>query len=245
VKLDPSEENYFAWGAELLVHRGGAAAVEVFKKGAELHGKSARMAAGLGAAYYADGQYAEAAERMCEASDLNPQETAPYLFLGKMEKATADLPACSAARLKRFATEQPESALANEYFGLVLWKKGRREQNEVQIQEAEGYFKKAAAIDPSLGEVYVQLGMLYKARGENDAALRAFQNAVKSRPKSSDAHYQLSLAYRRAGDSAKSKREMDTCQELRRSEDAELEKERRDLRQFVTILKDGQPAAPR
>jgi tetratricopeptide (TPR) repeat protein len=244
VKIEPSEENYFAWGAELLLHRAGVAAVEVFRKGAEAHPKSSRLLAGLGAAHYADGQFAEAAERMCEASDLNPQEMAPYLFLGKMEKATADLPECSAARLKRFATEQPKSALANEYFGLVLWKKGRREQSEAEIREAERYFTKAAAIDPSLGEVYVQLGMLYKARGEKDAALQAFQNAVKASPKSSDAHYQLSLAYRRAGDAEKSKREMDTCQELRRSEDAELEKERRELRQFVTILKDGQAATP-
>jgi hypothetical protein len=55
----------------------------------------------------------------------------------------------------------------------------------------------------------------------------------------------LSLAYRRAGDAAKSKGEMDTCQELRRSEDAELEKERRELRQFVTTLKDGQAATPK
>jgi len=245
VKIDPSEENYFAWGAELLLHRAGMAAMEVFQKGTAAYPKSSRMLAGFGAAYYANGQYAEAAERMCEASDLNPQETAPYLFLGKMEKATADLPACSAERLKRFATEQPKSALANEYFGLVLWKKGRREQSEAEIQEAEGYFTKAAAIDPSLGEVYVQLGMLYKARGENNAALQAFQKAVKASPKSSDAHYQLSLAYRRAGDAAKSKWEMNACQELRRSEDAELEKERRELRQFVTILKDGEAATPK
>jgi len=245
VKIEPSEENYFAWGAELLLHRAGVAAVEVFRKGAAAYPKSSRMLTGLAAAHYADGQFAEAAERMCEASDLNPQETAPYLFLGKMEKATADLPACSAARLKRFVTEQPKSAAANEYFGLVLWKKGRREQSEAEIREAEGYFTKAAAIDPSLGEVYVQLGMLYKARGEKDAALRAFRNAVKASPKSSDAHYQLSLAYRRAGDAAKSKREMDTCQELRRSADAELEKERRELRQFVTILKEGQAATPK
>ncbi len=245
VKLEPSEENYFAWGTELLLHRAGVAAVEVFRKGAAAHPESWRMLAGLGAAHFADGQFAEAAERMCEASDLNPQETAPYLFLGKMEKATADLPECSAARLRRFATEQPQNALANEYFGLVLWKKGRQEQSEAEIREAERYFTKAAAIDPSLGEVYVQLGMLYKARGENAAAFRAFQNAVKASPKSSDARYQLSLAYRRTGDVARAKREMDTCQALRRSEDAELEKERRELRQFVTILKDQQAATPK
>lgn len=245
VKIEPSEENYFAWGAELLLHRAGVAAVEVFREGAAAYPKSSRMLAGLGAAHFADGQYTEAAERMCEAADLSPREMAPYLFLGKMEKATADLPACSVARLKRFVNQQPESALANEYFGLVLWKKGRREQSEAEIREAEGYFQKAAAIDPSLGEVYLQLGMLYKARGENHKALRAFQSAVKASPESSDAHYQLSLAYRRAGNAEKSRREMNACVELRRSADAELEKERRQVRQFVTILKDGQAATPK
>ena len=173
---------------------------------------------------------------------MHPQDPVPHLFLGEMEKATVDLPPCSAARLKRFASEQPQSALANEYFGLVLWKEGRREQSSIEIQEAEEHFKKAVAIDPSLGEVYVQLGMLYKARGENHEALRAFQSAVKASPKSSDAHYQLSLAYRRAGNAEKAKREMNTCEELRRSEDAELEKERRQMRQFVTMLKGGQAA---
>jgi tetratricopeptide (TPR) repeat protein len=245
VKMEPSEENYFAWGTELLLHRAGIAAVEVFKKGAAAYPESWRMLAGLGAAHFADGQFAEAVERMCEASELNPQEPAPYLFLGKMEKATADLPECSMARLKRFASEQPQNALANEYFGLALWKKGRQEQSEAEIREAERYFTKAAAIDPSLGEAYLQLGISYKARGENAAALRAFQNAVEASPKSSDARYQLSLAYRRAGDVARAKREMDTCQELRRSEDAELEKQRRELRQFVTILQDGQTATPK
>jgi tetratricopeptide (TPR) repeat protein len=245
VKIEPSEENYFAWGAELLLHRAGVAAVEVFGKGAAAHPESSRMLAGLGAAYFADGQYPEAAERMCEAADLSPRDAPPYLFLGKMEKATGDSSACSVARLKRFANEQTQNAQANEYFGLVLWKKGRREQSEAEIREAERYFKKAVEIDPSLGEVYVQLGMLYKSRGENHAALRAFQSAVKASPKSSDAHYQLSLAYRRVGNAVKSKRELNTCQELRRSEDAELEKERKELRQFVTILKEDRAAPPK
>jgi Tfp pilus assembly protein PilF len=80
---------------------------------------------------------------------------------------------------------------------------------------------------------------LYKSRDENDAALKAFEKAVAVSPKSSDAHYQLSLSYRRRGDVEKAKQELDACEELRRSEDAKAEKERRELRQFVTILKGG------
>src|SRR5437773_7819575 len=65
-RMDPSEENYFAWGTELLLHRASGAAIEVFSKGAKEHPKSARMLAGLGAGYYANGQFAEAARRVCE-----------------------------------------------------------------------------------------------------------------------------------------------------------------------------------
>src|SRR4029077_7246126 len=83
VRLDPSEENYFAWGAELLLHRAIKPAAEVFTKGTIAHPKSARMLAGLGAALYAGGSYADAARRVCDASDLQPADPTPYLFLGK------------------------------------------------------------------------------------------------------------------------------------------------------------------
>ena len=242
VHLDPSEENYFAWGAELLLHRAGQPAVEVFRKGAEAYPKSPRMHAGLGAAYYADGQYADAATQMCQASDLDPGDVQPYLFLGKMEKAAAEPLPCSEEKLARFANLQPANAWANYYYGLLLWKKARKAQDAGGFAAAEESLKKAASLDPSLGEVYVQLGLLYNARGRRDAALAAFQQAVSASPKLSAAHYQLSLAYRRAGDAAKAGQEMKIYDELRSSEDAQLATERRELRQFVTILKEGKSA---
>jgi len=245
VKLEPSEENYFAWGKELLTHRAGVATVEVLKKGVEMHPKSARMRAGLGAAYYADGQFGEAAELMCEAADLNPEDPAPYLFLGKMEDASNDGFACSEERLAEFVNRERTNAQANYYYGLVLWKKGRKEQNAQEIALAEVFFRRALAIDANFGEVYVQLAMLYNARGEKETALVCFKRAVVASPQLSAAHYQLSLAYRRAGDQAKSDQEMKVYEELKRAEDAQLERERKEMRQFVTILKDGRSLQPK
>ncbi len=240
VKLEPSEENYFAWGTELLRHRAGVATVEVFKKGVEAHPKSARMRAGLGAAYYADGQFGEAAELMCEAADLNPADAAPYLFLGKMEDASNDGFVCSEERLAEFVNRERKNAPANYYYGLVLWKKGRKDQNAQEIALAEVFFRRALAIDANFGEVYVQLGMLYNAQGQREPSLLCFERAVAVSPQLSPARYQLSLAYRRAGDSAKADQQIKAYDELKRAEDAELEKQRREMRQFVTILKDGQ-----
>lgn len=245
VKLDPSEENYFAWAAELLLHRGGVAAVEAFQKALTAHPKSARLMAGLGAAYYADGQDTEAAERMCAASDLSPAETGPYEFLGRMESASSDLFACSQLRLARFAHDQPASPQAHFYYGLVLWKEGRRAQNLDEVRLAESHLRKAASLAPDYGDVYVQLGLLYNARGDRAAALAEFQRAVQVSPELPAAHYNLSLAYRRVGDSDKAELEMNAYDELHKKEEAEREKERRELRQFVTILKKDASPTPR
>ena len=242
VKADPSEQNYFSWGAELLLHRAGQAAVQVFSAGAKAHPDSSRMVAALGAAYYANGQYTEASSQLCRASDLNPANPAPYLFLGKMEQAASDPFSCSETALSRFAANQPANAEANFFYGLVLWKKARQTQDAANLSRAELFFRKALESNPGFAEVYLQLGLLYNARGEKSSALAAFQKAVSADPPSSRAHYQLSLAYRRSGDAARADLEMKTYNELRRSEDAALEKERRELRQFVTILQEGKSA---
>ena len=241
VKLDPSEENYFTWGAELLLHRAGPAAVQVFLKGTETHPRSSRMRAGLAAAYYADGQYNDAAVEMCKASDLDPGNSAPYLFLGRMEQAAADPLPCSEEKLRRFVSQQPANAEANLFYGLVLWKKARKTQNAAGSSSAEAHLKKAAELDPQLGQAQLELGLLYNGLGQKDAARSAFEKAVAATPGLSAAHYQLSLAYRREGDAAKADQEMKIYEELRRSEDAQIEKERRELRQFVTVLKGSKP----
>ena len=244
VRADPSEENYFAWGAELLLHRAGQAAVQVFGKAAQAFPQSPRLLAGLGAAYYAVGQFNEAAAEMCRASDLNPGDSQPYLFLGNMEQAAAEPLPCGEEKLARFAHDQPRNAYANFYYGLVLCKKARKSQDSAGLATAETYLRKAIAIDPALAEVYLELGLLYNARGEKPAALAAFQEAVAVAPQLSSAHYQLSLAYRRAGNLTKSELELKKYQKLRSSEDAQLEKERREMRQFVTVLQDGKASQP-
>jgi hypothetical protein len=87
VRLDPSEENYFSWGSELLLHRAVWQAAEVFKNGTKAYPKSARMLAALGAALFAGALYDQAADSLCQASDLNSVDTEPYLFMGKIERA--------------------------------------------------------------------------------------------------------------------------------------------------------------
>ena len=241
VRLNPSEQNYFSWGTELLLHRAIKPAAEVFEKGTAAHPKSGRMLAGLGAALYARGDYANAARDLCAAADLRPTDPTPYLFLGKMEKAAPEPLPCAAEKLARFARDQPANALANYYFAVSIWKCGQRSGNPQYLRRTELLLQKALAADPKLDPAYVQLGMVYAARANFAQAIDNYKKAAEINPQSSEAHYRLALAYKRVGEEEKSGRELKLYKEADQTETATFEQQRREVRQFLIILKD-QPA---
>jgi len=242
-RLDPSEQNYFAWGTELLIHRAVRPAVEVFTKGAGLHPKSARMLAGLGAALYASGSYDEAARRLCDASDLTPADPGPYLFLGKMEKTAPTPLPCVEQKLAKFVRDQPGNALAHYYYAMSLWKRERGSQNPAGLQQAQASLERAVTLDPKLGEAYVQLGILYFEQGNFEQAIGTYNKAIEATPDLEEAHYRLALAYKRIGEQAKAQQEFRLSEQIEKTEAATIERQRRELRQFLVVLKD-QPTAP-
>jgi alpha-galactosidase len=235
-ELDASEQNYFAWGAELLLHRAAAPAAEVFARGAHLHPESARMLAGLGASLYTSGFSEEAASRLCEASDLDPSNSAPYLFLGKIQEgASASLP-CAEQKLARFANERPADALANYYYAMALWKRSRGSENSEALAKAEALLQNATAIDPKFDLANVQLGNIYLEQGALPKALAAYQQAVAANLAGSEAHYRLGLTYKRLGDESNAQREFAEYKKLQQAETATIERQRREVRQFLFVL---------
>jgi tetratricopeptide (TPR) repeat protein len=236
--LEPSEPNYFEWGSELLLHRAVRPAVIVFKKGAIAHPDSARMLVGLGAALYADGSYDEAAAQLCHASDLKPEDPTPYLFLGRMEVTSPTSFSCGLEKLARFVQNQPGNALANYYFAMAVLKRSRESKSSTDSQQAEALLKKSVAIDPKLGEAYLQLGILYAAQGASDQAIAAFQKAIEVTPGLGEAHYRLSQLYKRAGEKDKAEQEIQLYKQVEKSEADEVERQRREVQQFLIILKD-------
>jgi Flp pilus assembly protein TadD len=237
----PSEQNYFDWGAELLLHKAAQPAVEVFIRGTTSHPNSARMLAGLGAALYAVGSYEDAARRLCQSSDLDPKDASPYLFLGQMEKTVATPLPCVEGKLAQFAQEQPANALANYYYAIALWKRQRESMAAEAARQIEALLEKATQLSPNFGEAYVQLGVVCFAQNDLARAILAFQQATKVSPHLSEAHYRLSLAYKRNGDEAKAHQEFVAYQQAEKEETAAVERQRSELKQFLVILK-NQPA---
>jgi tetratricopeptide (TPR) repeat protein len=241
--LDPSEQNYFEWGSELLLHRAVAPAVTVFKKGSLAHPNSSRLLVGLGAAQFSAGSYDDAARELCHASELSPHDSTPYLFLGKMEVSSPTTFPCIETALGRFLENQPTSALANYYFAMSLVKKDREAKNSADLQHAQALLEKSIALDPKFGEAYLQLGTLYAAQGASDKAITAYTKAIEATPSLSEPHYRLSQLYKRSGEKAKADQEIQLYKQVEKTEADEAERQRREIQQFLVILKD-QPGTP-
>jgi tetratricopeptide (TPR) repeat protein len=239
-ELDPSEPNLFDWGSDLLLHRAFEPAIEVFTKGNRLFPRSVRMLVGLGVGWYARGAYDLAAQRLCEASDLNPDDPTPYLFMGKMESAETAQSACMVERLARFAKLQPENALADYYYALSLSRRDSA-QHADHLAQAESLLEKAVRLDPKLGIAYLQLGILDVGRGDFPKAIVAYQKAIAANPELEQAHYRLAQAYSRTGEPSKAQAELQLYEQLSKKTAEERERERREIQQFVYTLREPTP----
>ncbi len=236
-ETNPSESNFFDWGAELLVHHAVEPAIEVFSKGHRLFPDSARMLVGLGVAWYARGSYEQAALRLCEASDLNPGDPNPYLFLGKIQSVETTQSEGLVERLQRFARLQPENALANYYYALSLWKQRKNLDDTQTLVQVESLLQKSVRLAPKLGLGYLQLGILSSDRKDFPQAISYYQKAIDASPRLEDAHYRLAQAYRRIGEQSKAQQELQLYDQLSKQTAEEVERERHEVQQFVYTLR--------
>ncbi len=236
VREDPSEQNYFAWGSELLLHRAVWQAKDVFSAGVKAYPKSARMLTALGAALFAGALYDEAAQRLCQASDLNPADPEPYLFMGKIEISAPNPLACVDLKLARFVELRPEDPLANYYYAMTVWKQKGQSIDESTLQRVEELLIKAVTIDPQCSEAYLQLGVLESTRRDYAKAIGYYIKAIQANPQLSDAHYRLGVAYDRVGNKEKARMEFQLHDEIEKQQAALVDKQRRDVKQFLVIV---------
>jgi len=241
VHLDPSEENYFAWGSELLLHRAILQAQQVFQDATKVYPQSARMLTALGTALFAGAHYEEAAIRLCEASELNPADPVPYIFMGRIDMVAPNPLACVEQKLARFVQMQPDSSLANYFYAMAMWKGRVQSPDREVFQHVETLLAKSVAIDPKCGEAYLQLGILSSTQHNFGQAIGYYVKAIEASPELVEAHYRLGVAYDRTGEPEKATHEFRLHEELMKQQAAEIEHQRGEVKQF---LMDGQPTYP-
>ena len=235
VHENPSEENYFAWGSELLLHRAIWQAKRVFEDGVKAHPQSKRLRMGLSSALFAGALYEEAAQRACEASDLNPDDAEPYSFMGRIEMAApAPLP-CVEERLGRFARLEPRSSEANYLYAMAIWKRQGPMPSSDAEEQVRALLMKAVTLDAKCSDGYLQLGNLDASLKRYPAAIGSYKKAIEANPDLSEAHYRLAMAYERVGDQGSAQAEFRRHDEIEKKQAAEVNRQRREIKQFVVV----------
>ncbi len=240
-ELDASEHYLFDWGAELLLHHAPEPALQVFTKGSQLFPRSERMLIALGAAAYANGSYDDAVRHICNASNVNPDDPAPYLFLGRMLRAENKPSEQMVEHLHRFVTLHPDSADSNYYYALALWKY-RKDSRQQSSPEVESLLAEALSLNPSLAAAHLQLGILHAEAGNYVAAVSNYQEALKLDPQLEEGHYRLAQAYRQTGKPEQAKEELRLYDLCVKESAKRIEEERHQIRQFVYTLRNSPPA---
>lgn len=235
--MDPSEQNLFDWGSEMLLHRTYEPAITIYQQGAKRYPNSPRILIGLGLSLYSRGKYDDAVKALIAAADLTPSDPRCYLFLSKAYNSSPLQADEVIQRFRRYAELQPNNALAQYYYAISLWKGKRAEDSSVDLQTVQSLLEKAIALDDSLPEAYVQLGNLYADQHKYEQSIPHYVRALSLNPNLADAHYRLGTDYVHVGQKENAQKEFAVYQKLRAEHLAEVDKERAEVQQFVYSAK--------
>lgn len=243
-RQEPSESNLFDWGSELLLHQTLEPAIEVFRSAADRYPNSARLAIGLGIAYYSRGIYDEAVKFLLRAADLNPSDPRCYMFLSRAYDSSPSQAEDVIQRFRRFSALQPNNARAQYYYAISLWKGKRAKDPTIDLSQIESLLRKAVVLDPKLPEAHFQLGNLLSDQSHYAEAIPEYLKALDNNSNIPDAHYRLGQAYVHTGQKDKAQPQFAVYQEQRAQHLADLDKQRAEIRQFVYAEEGQAPAKP-
>jgi tetratricopeptide (TPR) repeat protein len=237
--MDPSEPNIFDWGSEFLAHQTPNAAIVVFSEGVRRYPRSARLALGLGLAFYLRSRYDDAVKAFVRGIDLDPSDARPYYFLSKTYDRAPSQADEVVERFRRFAELRPRDAQAILYYAISLWKGRRPETSPAYLDQVESLLKKVIALDPSSSDAHLQLGNLYSQRKRYTEAVPEYQEALRLSPDLYDAHFRLGQAYSHLGKKDLADKEFRVHKQLYDQHLADTDKRWSEVRQFVNSMKGG------
>jgi tetratricopeptide (TPR) repeat protein len=218
-QMDPSEERIFDFGKSLVGFESDGA-VRVFSYGLEKYPRSSLLRIGLGAAFDVHGNYEKAAEALCQAMDLDPDDPRPVDFLGKLPVVSAETSKQIDQHFSRFLKAHPDDAGANYFLARDLLNPKSGSPSDDDIERGEQLLKTAIRLNPKLADAYFELGRLSEKKGQQNEAVMAYKRAVELSPDQDSYHYRLSLVYRAMGETESAKEEFQTFQRLRAAEEA-------------------------
>ena len=195
-------------------------------------------------AMYARGDYEPSIRALLKATDLNAGDPRAYLFLSKAYLSSPSQAEEVIERFRRYAALRPNDALAQYDYAISLWKGRRVNTPEVDYPAVQALLLRSIVLDGNNAEVHLQLGILYNDQHAYDLAQTEFERAVHLNPSMADAHFRLGRAYLRAGNKEKAQAELDEFKTLQARHQAEVDKERAEVQQFVIATQGSESTVP-
>ena len=178
--LEPSEDNLFAWGSELLLHRAYEPAIAVFQQATVRYPQAPRLWVGLGMSLYSRGEYEPSVHALMQATDLNAQDPRCYLFLSKAYLSSPSQAEAVIERFHHYAEMKPADAMAQYYCAMSLWKGRRLNAEAIDFPKGESLLQRSVALDATNAEVHLELGILYSDQHEEAKKHRSSWTASSS-----------------------------------------------------------------
>lgn len=209
----------------------GDKAVEQARRLIARHPTSARGYLVLASVYQGAGDTASALAQAGRAVKVEPKSAEPHIMLGELHLARKEYSAAQAAFQEALAV-QPDSAAAAFSLAKLAEASGKRQEavsryreivaqhgafvpalNNLAFLYAEGYGKKEEALryafsafrlEPGNVAVMDTLGYALYRNGRSTDAVKVLERAANLTPRDPTVRYHLALAYRQAGNPAKS-----------------------------------------
>jgi tetratricopeptide (TPR) repeat protein len=241
--MDPSENNIFEWGTELLLHQTFEPAIEVFKAGLARYPQSSQMRIGFGVVQYGLGNFDAGGQAFLQASDMNPVDRLPLIFLGKAyDNLSPAIKDQIISRFERFVQADQHDASVRYYYAMALWRQGGDTPEPARQSLVESLLKSAAAFDASFADARLQLGILYANQHKFDEAIAQYEQALKSNSENATVHYRLGQSLARTGATTRAKEEFAEFERLRTQEVDAANKKSAEIQQFVYTLRPANKA---
>jgi tetratricopeptide (TPR) repeat protein len=160
------------------------------------------------------GKWENAAAEYRKIIEQNPQMRGMHFRLGRLILSEPGTPTTAADAKKEFEEElklDPNNAGA-EY---VLGELARQAQT---WDDAIAHFSRACKLDGGFGDAFLGLGLSLNSASRFAEAIPALEKAVKLEPENPAGHFQLTIAYTRAGRKQDAEREMAIYQQTSEKE---------------------------
>jgi tetratricopeptide (TPR) repeat protein len=232
---DPSEENLFGAGYELILAGLPRDAEQAFAGAVNRVPRSMLLLVGLGSAQFLDGRAAESIQTFLRAVDLDPANHRPYSFLSGAAGTAHDEAKRVNAAFERFLRVAPDNPRASYYLALDLLHEPATDDGTAS-RRVESLLKRALQLDPAQPDAHYQLGVLYARQDNYQAAAEELEKALRLSPDLQEAHYRLAIAYRQTGHMDLSAKEMQRFRELQQRAPAQKAGMGVDIDQFISVL---------